>query len=167
MSYRLKALAPCTIFVKGASYRVEAGDRPFLSNEDGAAVLAGPYSDKFIVVEHLEEESAPPIEEQSVPGTFFSEGTLPTVPSKEDGVFVPPTETVSTDGTLAPNTLPSIDQLYEKNKADGQQLLDALTASKPAKAKSTRSKADYATSTKTTEAKAETDSDASIKVTDK
>jgi hypothetical protein len=153
MSYRLKALAPCTIFVKGASYKVEAGDRPFLSNEDGAAVLAGPYSDKFVVVEHLEEETAPSIEEQSVPGTFFSDGTLPTVPSREDGVFVPPAETTSTDGTLAPNTLPSIDDLYEKNKADGQQLLDALTVPK----------------VKTSKAKpvSKVDSGASVKVTDK
>jgi hypothetical protein len=165
MSYRLKALAPCTIFVKGASYRVEAGDRPFLSNEDGTAVLAGPYSDKFVVVEHLEEEAAPPIEEQSVPGTFFSDGTLPMVPSREDGVFVPPTETVSTDGTLAPNTLPSIDDLYEKNKADGQQLLDALTTPKVAKTRSTKPKADSGASTKITEA--EVDSGASVKVTDK
>ena len=155
MSYRLKALAPCTIFVKGASYRVEAGDRPFLSNEDGAAVLAGPYSDKFIVVENLEDEAAPSIEEQSTPGSFFSEGTLPTVPSRDNAVFVPPVETGATGGTLAPNTLPSIDEVYEKNKADGQQLLDALTGPKSTKPKVGKAKL------------APVDSGASVNVTDK
>lgn len=151
MSYRLKALAPCTIFVSGRSYKVEAGDRPFLSNEDGATVLTGPYSDKFIIIEHLEEEPAPAIQEQSVPGGFFSEGTLPTVPSKEDGVYVPPTETVETEGTLAADTVAPIEDIYKQNVADGEVLLNALTAAPKAKSR----------------AKVTKDSGASVEVTDK
>lgn len=130
MSYRLKATAPCNIFVAGASYQVQAGDRLHLSNEDGAAVLAGPARSKFVVIEFNEEQSAAPISEQSTPGGFFSDGILPTVPSREQQLYGSEGDTSEGGTTAAVGAVDNIDKGYDEYAEQGAAMFNAMTQPK-------------------------------------
>lgn len=135
MSYRLKALGPCTVFVAGASYRVEAGDPLHLSDAEANAILSGPYKNKFAVISTSDPEPAVPVREQSTNDGFFSNGTLATVPSDEDGIYAPVPDYDTEDGLKAAGAVVDpVQDVYGEYQEDGNKMLDILVSTEQAAA---------------------------------
>jgi hypothetical protein len=146
MSYRLKALAPCTIAISGASYRVEAGDPLHLSDADAQQILAGPYRAKFAIISQDDPEDAVSISEQSQDPNpaFFSNGTLPMV--RSDDLHAPKPEykaEVKASSELPPlgAVTDEVVDLYAEEKKDGEAFLEAVNKAQEVQKKPARKRA--------------------------
>jgi hypothetical protein len=126
MFYRLKALAPCTVFVSGKSYRVEAGDPLYISKTDADQILSGPYRSRFVVIA-IEDEPAPFVEELDLQA-LTSKGTVHLVPSsQEHELHAPVIDSSDNVGLHAPGTVVDpIQDVYESYKKDGEGFLEKV-----------------------------------------
>lgn len=147
MSYRLKALAPCTVFVSGRSYRVEAGDSLHLSKSDADQVLSGPYKTRFAVIGVEEDTEAPLVSEQAKAPDSVSNGMPTSVPSREEELYAPHIDSSQAVGLHAPGTtVDPIKDVYDSYKKDGEEHLEKITT--PSKPKAPAKRVSKATAPK-------------------
>ena len=131
MSYHLRALAPCTVLVSGASYHVEAGDPLHLSDADAQQILSGPYRARFAIISQDDPVDAASIADQSEPPNpaFFSNGTLPTVSFDDLHAPEPSFENELKASTELPPLGSPVDEVassYKEFEKDGEAFLDEL-----------------------------------------
>lgn len=143
MSYHLKTLAPCTVFVSGKSYRVEAGDPLHLTKSDADQILSSQNRTKFAVIS-IDEENEPPLvsDQEQIQALDLSKQS-DSVPSSEAELYSPKIDTSQDSGLHAPGTTADpLKEIYASYKEESDSLINQVsTPAEPEVPKAPRSKA--------------------------
>jgi hypothetical protein len=143
MSYHLKTLAPCTVFVSGKSYRVEAGDPLHLTKSDADQILSSQNRTKFAVIS-IDEENEPPLvsEQEQIQALDLSKQS-DLVPSSEAELYSPKIDDSQDLGLHAPGTsVDPLEEVYSSYKEESDALINQVsTPAEPEAPKASRSRA--------------------------